>query len=118
LAVLISSKNRLVLYNLYSVSTSVISKYFSSSLYMNSKMSTADNSADESRRGEVEKRQFPPVPEGAIVKPEDERPAKMQIRPEEKSEEKEADIEYLDTESEDMDGDGSPDWDPAVGPGT
>ena len=35
---------------------------------------------------------------------------KTQIRPEEKLEEKEADIEYLDTESEDMDGDGSPDW--------
>jgi hypothetical protein len=116
LTILISSKNRLILYNLYSVSTSVISKYFSNGR-MNSKMSTADNSADESRRGEAEKRQFPPVPEGAIVKPEDERPVKMQIRPEEKSEEKEADIEYLDTESEDMDGDGSPDWDPAVGPG-
>jgi hypothetical protein len=116
LTILISSKNRLILYNLYSVSTSVISKYFSS-ICMNSKMSTADNSADEDSSGEVEKSQFPPVPEGAIVKPEDERPVKMQIRPEEKLEEKEADIEYLDTESEDMDGDGSPDWDPAVGPG-
>jgi hypothetical protein len=76
--------------------------------------STADNSVDESRRGELEKRQFPPVPEEAIVKPEDERPVKRQIRPEEKLEEKEADIEYLDTESEDMDGDGSPHWDRAV----
>jgi hypothetical protein len=86
---------------------------------MNSKMSsTADNSVDESRRrGELEKRQFPPVPEEAIVKPEDERPVKRQIRPEEKLEEKEADIDYLDTESEDMDGDGSPDWDPVVSPG-
>jgi hypothetical protein len=44
---------------------------------MNSKMSsTADNNANESRHGELEKRQFPPVPEGAIVKPEDERPVK------------------------------------------
>jgi hypothetical protein len=84
---------------------------------MNSKMNTADNSADEGSSGEVEESQFPPVPEGAIVKPEDERPVKMQIRPEEKLEEKEADIEQLHTESEDMDGDGSPDWDPAVGPG-
>jgi hypothetical protein len=44
---------------------------------MNSKMSSsADNNADESRRGELEKREFPPVPEGAIVKSEDKRPAK------------------------------------------
>ena len=53
-----------------------------------------------------------------IVKPEDERPVKMQMRPEENLEEREADIESGDTGSEeDMDGDGSPDWDPAVGPG-
>ena len=57
------------------------------------------------------------MPEGAIVKPEDERPVKMQMRPEENLEEREADIESADTGSEDMDGDGSPDWDPAVGPG-
>jgi hypothetical protein len=57
------------------------------------------------------------VPEGAIVKPEDERPVKMQMRPEENLEEREADIESADTDSEDMDGNGSPDWDPAVGPG-
>jgi hypothetical protein len=80
-------------------------------------MSTADNNTADETSSQVEKTEFPPVPEGAIVKPEDERPVKVQIRPEEKLEEKEADIEYLDTESEDMDGDGSPDWDPAVGPG-
>jgi hypothetical protein len=51
---------------------------------MNGKMSTADNSADEGSSGEVEKSQFPPVPEGAIVMPEDEHPVIMQIRPEEK----------------------------------
>jgi hypothetical protein len=39
------------------------------------------------------------------------------VHPEEKLEEREADIESSDTGSEDMDGDGSPDWDPAVGPG-
>lgn len=62
--------------------------------------------------------EYPPVPENAIVKPEDERPVKMQMRPEENLEEREADIESPDTGSdEDMDGDGSPDWDPAVGPG-
>jgi hypothetical protein len=63
------------------------------------------------------KREFLGVPKEAIVKPEDERPVKPQIRPEKKLEKKEADIEYLDIDSEDMDGDGSPDWDPAVGPG-
>jgi hypothetical protein len=72
---------------------------------------------DETEGSETEKKEFPPVPEEAIVKPEEERPAKGQVRPEEKLEEDEADIEYLDTENEDMDGDGSPDWDPAVGPG-
>jgi hypothetical protein len=41
----------------------------------------------------------------------------MQMRPEENLEEREADIASADTGSEDMDGDGSPDWDPAVGPG-
>ncbi|HZA47945.1 MAG TPA: hypothetical protein VE521_03350 [Nitrososphaera sp.] len=49
------------------------------------------------------------VPDDAIVKPEDERPVKTQMRPEENLEEREADIESGDTGSEDMDGDGSPD---------
>ena len=57
------------------------------------------------------------MPEGAIVKPEDERPVKTQVRPEENLEEREANIESADTSAEDMDGDGSPDWDPAMGPG-
>ena len=72
---------------------------------------------DEENSGESRKDEYPPVPEGAIVKPEDERPVKTQMRPEENLEEREADIESDDTGSEDMDGDGSPDWDPAVGPG-
>jgi hypothetical protein len=76
------------------------------------KENNANENSGESRKGE-----YPPVPEGAIVKPEDERPVKMQMRPEENLEEREADIESADTGSEDMDGDGSPDWDPAVGPG-
>ena len=74
------------------------------------------NQANESS-AESKKEEYPPVPEGAIVKPEDERPVKMQMRPEENLEEREADIESSDTGSEDMDGDGSPDRDPAVGPG-
>jgi hypothetical protein len=78
--------------------------------------SPKENSANKNS-GEVGKADFPPVPESAIVKPEDERPVKMQMRPEENLEEREADIASADTSSEDMDGDGSPDWDPAVGPG-
>ncbi|MDQ3969974.1 MAG: hypothetical protein M3275_16445 [Thermoproteota archaeon] len=80
-------------------------------------MSTAKENSANKNRGEVGKGEFPPVPEDAIVKPEEERPVKMQMRPEENLEEREADIKSADAGSEDMDGDGSPDWDPAVGPG-
>lgn len=81
-------------------------------------MSTAEeNDNANENSGEFGKGQYPPVPAGAIVKPEEERPVKMQMRPEENFEEREGDIESGDTSSEDMDGDGSPDWDPAVGPG-
>ncbi len=69
-----------------------------------------------SEKDELEKGEFPLVPESAIVKPEDERPVKTHITPEESLEEKEVDIEYLDAGSEDIDRDGSPDWDPAIGP--
>jgi hypothetical protein len=82
-------------------------------------MSTAkeDKNANENNN-QTGRGEYPPVPEDAIVKPEDERPVKMQMRPEENLEEREADIESSDTSSEeDMDGDGSPDWDPAVGHG-
>jgi hypothetical protein len=80
-------------------------------------MSSPKENNTNKNSGEVGKGDFPPVPESAIVKPEDERPIKMQMRPEENLEEREADIASADTGSEDMDGDGSPDWDPAVGPG-
>ncbi|HEX6282137.1 MAG TPA: hypothetical protein VFZ67_07900 [Nitrososphaera sp.] len=80
-------------------------------------MSTAKESSANKNSGEVVKEEFPPVPEDAIVKPEEEKPVKMQMRPEEDLEEREADIESADAGSEDMDGDGSLDWDPAVGPG-
>ena len=79
-------------------------------------MSTAGENTDKNT-GEDRKAQFLPVPEDAIVKPEEERPVKMQMRLEENLEEREADIESGDTGSKDTDGDGSPDWDPAVGPG-
>lgn len=80
-------------------------------------MSTAKENNANKNSGESGKGEYPSVPEGAIVKPEDERPVKTQVRAEENLEEREADIETADTSSEDMDGDGSPDWDPAVGPG-
>jgi hypothetical protein len=80
-------------------------------------MTVMSNSKDNDTNNEgqeVGKEEFPPVPEAAIVKPEDEKPAKMQMRPEENLEESESDIESSDTTSEDldMDGDGSPDWSP------
>jgi hypothetical protein len=80
-------------------------------------MSTPKENNASKNSGESGKGEYLPVPEAAIVKPEDERPVKMQMRPEENLEEREAEIESADTGSEDMDGDGSPDWDPAVGPG-
>jgi hypothetical protein len=54
--------------------------------------------------------EFPEVPEEAIVKPEDERPAKLSKRPEEElpGDENKHDDEGID-DSDDMDGDGSPD---------
>jgi hypothetical protein len=79
-------------------------------------MSTTKDVDTDENRGETGG-EYPPVPDGAIVKPEDERPVKMQMRPEENLEEGESDIQSGDTGTEDMDGDGSPDWDPAVGPG-
>jgi hypothetical protein len=80
-------------------------------------MTVMSNSKDNDTNNEgqeVGKEEFPPVPEAAIVKPEDEKPAKMQMRSEENLEESESDIESSDTTSEDldMDGDGSPDWSP------
>jgi hypothetical protein len=76
-------------------------------------MSTAkddDDTNDESQG--VGKEEFPSVPEAAIVKPEDERPTKIQMRPEENLEETESNSESSDMATEDMDGDGSPDWSP------
>ncbi len=77
-------------------------------------MSSSKNNGTNKDGQEVGKEEFPPVPEAAIVKPEDEKPVKMQVRPEENLEEKESDIESSDTTSEDvdMDGDGSPEWSP------
>jgi hypothetical protein len=57
--------------------------------------------------------EYPEVPEEAIVKPEDERPVKTSINPEETT------LEAISTDesegtSTDMDGDGSPDWDKSI----
>jgi hypothetical protein len=64
--------------------------------------------------------QYPVVPEEAIVKPEDERPARTIKRPEEELSGDEGKLDDIDEggeNSSDMDGDGSPDWGPAVSPG-
>ena len=65
----------------------------------------AENSNTEEGRSE-----FPEVPDEDIVKPEDERPAKMSKRSEEElpGDENKHDDEGID-DSADMDGDGSPD---------
>ena len=76
-----------------------------------------ENTASTKTSEDTANEGYPPVPEAAIVKPEDERPLKSQLRPEENIEETEANTETASSSSEDMDGDGSPDWDPAVGPG-
>jgi hypothetical protein len=73
-------------------------------------MSTADENGANGESQQIRREEFPPVPESAIVKPEDERPEKMQIRPEENLEGSESDVGSEDSDSEDMDGDGSPDW--------
>jgi hypothetical protein len=67
----------------------------------------------------ADEKSYPDVPEIAIVKPEEERPIKIIKRSEEELDgsENEADYEHMDTEFSDMDGDGNPDFDPAVGPG-
>ena len=65
----------------------------------------AENTNTKESRSE-----FPEVPNEAIVKLEDERPAKMSKRPEEElpGDENKHDDEGID-DSPDMDGDGSPD---------
>ena len=73
---------------------------------------SAENDSGSNSEGQEVPKEFPAVPEAAIVKPEDERPAKMLIRPEENLEESESDVGSTDSSSEDMDGDGSPDWVP------
>ncbi len=79
-------------------------------------MSSSTDNGSSKEGQEIGKEEFPPVPEAAIVKPEYEKPAKMQVRPEENLGENESDIDSSDTTSEDMDmdmdGDGSPDWSP------
>jgi hypothetical protein len=57
---------------------------------------------------------FPPVPKEAIVKPEDEKPSKTEVRPEEVESKDERDYEELKSVDFDMDGDDNPDFDPEV----
>ena len=55
---------------------------------------------------------FPKVPKEAIVKPEDERPVKNVLRPEEVESKDEAEYEQMKSAHPDMDGDDNPDIDP------
>jgi hypothetical protein len=54
-------------------------------------------------------KKFPKLPDEAIVKPEDERPAKAELRPEEVESKDEIEQKQLHAVDHDMDGDGSPD---------
>jgi len=59
--------------------------------------------------------EYPEVPEEAIVKPEDERPVKTSITPEETTGEAISNTDESEgSSSTDMDGDGSPDWDKSI----
>lgn len=57
-------------------------------------------------------KKFPEVPKEAVVRPEDEKPAKTQVRPEEVESKDEAEYERQKSADHDMDGDDNPDWDP------
>ena len=58
------------------------------------------------------KKPFPKVPDEAIVKPEDEKPIEIAVRPEEVETKDEAEYEQMTTAEHDMDGDDNPDLDP------
>ncbi len=59
-------------------------------------------------------KKFPDVPKEAIIRPEDEKPAKMEVRPEEVESKDEVEDEELKSAEHDMDGDDNPDLDPEV----
>nr|AFK24878.1 hypothetical protein Josef01_05d18_30 [uncultured archaeon] len=54
-------------------------------------------------------KKFPKVPKEAIVRSEDEKPAKIELRPEEVESKDEVEQKKLHSVNHDMDGDGSPD---------
>ena len=57
-------------------------------------------------------KKVPKVPKEAIVKPEDERPAKTEVKPEEVESRDEVQDEKLKSVDHDMDSDDHPDYDP------
>jgi hypothetical protein len=61
-----------------------------------------------------ERSDFPPVPEEAVVKPEEERPIKRALKPEEVESKDEREYDKMKTVDYDMDGDDNPDFDPAL----
>ena len=52
------------------------------------------------------------MPKEAIVRPEDEKPAKMELRPEEVESKEDTEDEQLKSADHDMDSDDNPDFDP------
>ena len=57
---------------------------------------------------------FPRVPKEAIIKPEDEKPIKRTVKPEEVESKDEVDYERMKSADNDMDSDDNPDFDPEV----
>jgi hypothetical protein len=57
-------------------------------------------------------KKFPEVPKEAIVKPEDERPVKTEVRAEEVESKAEVEDEKLKSADHDLDSDDNPDFDP------
>jgi hypothetical protein len=57
-------------------------------------------------------KKFPDVPKEAIVKPEDEKPVKIEVKPEEVESRDEVQDERLKSVNRDMDSDDNPDFNP------
>lgn len=73
-----------------------------------------DNNNLNPRVNNKKPQEYPEVPEEAIVKPEDEKPLKTTITPEEVAGEDISNTDVGGDTSTDMDGDGSPDWDKSI----
>ena len=82
--------------------------------YENRMVEDNENNNLNPRVNNKKPQEYPEVPEEAIVKPEDERPVKTTITPEEVTGENISNTDGSGDTSTDMDGDGSPDWDKSI----